>query len=217
MESLKSTLRTTLDRKPKRGDYGVDVIHAIIDEAIVCHVGATTDHGPVVIPMISGRIDSTLYLHGATKSRLMKRMCDAAPICVTFTIVDALVLARTALNHSMNYRSVVLFGVPRPVTDHAEKMAALEALVESVLCGRWSELPETTQTEADATAVCAIEIKEASAKIRSGGSNDGDAKKHPQVWAGLAPLSIVAREPVTDPDVPPGVPIPQSLLSLMGG
>lgn len=217
MNTLRQTDQTTLHRKPQRGSYDRELIHGIIDQAILCHVGVVHDGDAVVIPMIHGRIGDTLYLHGSTKSRLLLGLCAGSRACVTFTLLDALVLARTALHHSMNYRSAVLFGAGRTVIDVAEKRAALEAIVEHVIAGRWSELPESTPGEVDATAVCAIAIDEASAKVRTGGANDGDASDYPDVWAGQLPLVRVALEPIADPSVPGGLALPASVLRIRAG
>jgi nitroimidazol reductase NimA-like FMN-containing flavoprotein (pyridoxamine 5'-phosphate oxidase superfamily) len=199
--------RVAVRRKPDRADYDRDVINAILDEAPFCHVGFVDDGAPFVIPMIHARVGQTLYLHGSPGSRLVKLLASGAPICVAATILDGLVLARSAPLHSLNYRSVVVLGRPRPVDDQ-EKLRALEAVVDHVLPGRRPDVRAPSERELKPTQVVALPIDEASAKIRSGPPHDVPEDVTARVWAGVVPLTLTAGEPVPVGDLPAGVPVP---------
>ncbi len=199
--------RTRLRRHPERGHDDRDLIHAILDEALVCHVGFVAEGYPTVIPTLHARAGDTLYLHGSPASRMLQ----AAPggeICVTVTLLDGVVMARSAFNHSMNYRSVVVFGQPRFVTDVDEKLVALQTLVEHVAPGRWDDARHPTLSEMIATTVLALSLDEASAKVRSGPPKDDEADLGMDVWAGVVPLQTVAGEPQPDPGLAPGIETP---------
>ena len=197
-EPLRKTPRTTLKRLPERASYDRDTANAILDEALICHVGLAMEGQPFVIPTIHARAGSTLYLHGSAASRML-REGRRLPVCVTVTLVDGLVMARSAFHHSMNYRSVVVLAQAREVTDPEEKVAALRAIVEHVAAGRWDEVRWPTEPELKGTTVLALPIDEASVKIRTGPPKD-DAEDHAlDVWAGVVPLRLVAGEPVADP------------------
>ncbi|HET9316547.1 MAG TPA: pyridoxamine 5'-phosphate oxidase family protein [Vicinamibacteria bacterium] len=197
-EPLRKTTRTTLRRLPERASYDRDAANAILDEALVCHVGFAMDGQPFVIPTIHARAGRTLYLHGSAASRML-REGQRVPLCVTVTLVDGLVMARSAFHHSMNYRSVVVLAQAREVTDPEEKIEALRAIVEHVAAGRWDEVRRPTGPELKGTTVLALPIDEASVKIRSGPPKD-DAEDHAlDVWAGVVPLRLVPGEPVADP------------------
>ena len=168
MEGFAPTERTTLKRLPKRGEYDRERVYAILDEAFICHVGFVVDGRPVVIPTGYGRMKDVLYIHGSAASRMLRTLSEGIEVCVTVTLIDGLVLARSAFHHSFNYRSVVVFGKARVVTDAAEKMAALRAFTEHVIPKRWDDVREPNESELKATLVLALPLVEASAKIRTG-------------------------------------------------
>jgi nitroimidazol reductase NimA-like FMN-containing flavoprotein (pyridoxamine 5'-phosphate oxidase superfamily) len=203
--------RTQVRRKPERGSYDRALINAIIDEALICHIGFVDDGLPVVIPTIHARVDDRLYLHGSPASRLLRSMRSGDEISVNVTLVDGLVVARAAVHNSMNYRSVVVFGRPRVVTDHEEKRAALRAITNHVIPDRWDDARPMTESEMKSTLVAALPLEEASAKVRTGGPDDDEGDYGLPIWAGVIPLMTVAGEPIADPhlrvaaDVPPYV------------
>ena len=200
--------RTRVLRAGDRGRYDAATVHAILDAAPICHVGRVAADGqPIVIPMIHGRIDDTLYLHGAAGNATMRGIEDA-PVSVTATIVDGLVLARSVFHHSMNYRSVVVLGRGRTVEDPDERMAALEAITERISPGRWEHCRLPNQKELRATRVTAIPLVEASAKIRTGPPHDDDADLDSDVWAGVVPWTTTAGRPEAAPDLRPGIEVP---------
>ena len=212
MTTIEMTERTRVRRLAKRASYERETIHAILDEARVCHVGfvvasSEAPHGaaPVVIPTIHWREGDTLYLHGSAASRMLRSLKEGVDACVTVTLVDGLVLARSAFHHSMNYRSVVVFGKAREVTGE-EKVRALEGLVEHVVKGRSRDLRPPNEIELRQTLVLALPLEEASAKIRSGGPVDDEADYALPVWAGVVPLRLVAGEPVAEEDVTAALP-----------
>ena len=211
MSEFPITERTRVRRIPKRADYDRDTIYRILDEALVCHVGFVQDGQPVVIPMNYARRGDTLILHGSIASRLLKSVQAGHPVCVTVTLLDGLVLARSAYHHSMNYRSVVVFGRGRLIEPDGEKLEALEILTEHILRGRWQAIRKPTRQELDATAVVSIAIESASAKIRTGPPVDDEADYPLPVWAGVIPIREQASMPVSDPRLDPGVPVPASI------
>lgn len=198
--------RTRVRRLPKRGAYDRDTIHAILDEALLCHVGFVVDGAPVVIPTIHWRDGDTLYIHGSAASRMLRTLKDGVEACVTVTLLDGLVLARSAFHHSMNYRSVVVFGRAKLVESDEEKLRALDTLVEHVIHGRSKEVRPPNGVELKQTMVLALPIEEASAKIRTGGPVDDDEDYALPVWAGVLPVSLTPGEPVVDRDVSVDVP-----------
>jgi nitroimidazol reductase NimA-like FMN-containing flavoprotein (pyridoxamine 5'-phosphate oxidase superfamily) len=208
MERFAPTERTTLKRLPKRAEYDRDRVYAILDEAFICHVGFVADGKPVVIPTGYGRIGDVLYIHGSAASRMLRTLSEGIDVCVTVTLVDGLVLARSAFHHSFNYRSVVVFGKARVVTETAEKMAALRAFTEQVIPGRWDEAREPNESELKATTVLALPLQEASAKIRTGPPIDDEEDYALPVWAGVLPLRLVTSEPIDDEQLPPGITLP---------
>lgn len=199
-----------LRRHPERGSYERAVIEAILDEGLICSVGAIAGDTPIVIPMVYARWGDEVVLHGAQASRLMAAGASGARVCVSVTLLDGLVLARSAFHHSMNYRSVVLFGVPRELTDPVEKAAAMAALVEHLLPGRGAVVRPPSAKELAATRVLAVAIDEASAKRRTGDPID-DVDDHTlPCWAGEIPLVLQARPPrPTAQGAPPGPPPPE--------
>jgi nitroimidazol reductase NimA-like FMN-containing flavoprotein (pyridoxamine 5'-phosphate oxidase superfamily) len=203
------TERTAVKRLAQRGAYDRETLNAILDEALVCHVGFVVDGRPVVIPTIHTRTGETLYIHGSAASRMLRTLKGGVETCVTVTLLDGLVLARSAFHHSMNYRSAVVFGIAREVSDRAEKLAALEALVEHVVRGRAAEVRGPNESELRQTLVLALPIEEASAKIRSGGPVDDEADYDAvTAWAGVIPLRLTPGQPLPDERLAPGVEVP---------
>ncbi|HUP61903.1 MAG TPA: pyridoxamine 5'-phosphate oxidase family protein [Thermoanaerobaculia bacterium] len=203
---LEQTPRTTLKRLPKRGVFDRETVYAILDEALICHVGFVVEGAPVVIPTIHWREGDTLYFHGSAASRMLRSLRDGVDACVTVTLLDGLVLARSAFHHSMNYRSVVVFGKAREVSDREEKLRALDALVEHVVRGRGAEVRAANETELKATMVLAMPIEEASAKIRTGGPVDDEEDYALPVWAGVVPAMLTFGEAIPDEGVSAAVP-----------
>jgi nitroimidazol reductase NimA-like FMN-containing flavoprotein (pyridoxamine 5'-phosphate oxidase superfamily) len=198
MTDFVKTEKNSIKRLPKRGHYDRETIHRILDEALICHVGFADGGQPYVIPINFARVDDTIVLHGAKASRLLKHVEQGHPICVEVTIVDGLVLARSVFHHSVNYRSVVLFGRGRLLTDEQEKLAALQAVTEHLIPGRWKEARLPNQKELNATSVVAIQIDEASAKVRVGPPLDEEEDYTLPVWAGVLPLQETPLPPVRD-------------------
>jgi len=214
------TKRARVRRLPQRGAYDAATIHGILDAAFVAHVGFVTDGQPFVIPTLYGRREDTLYLHGSAASRMMREGDTGIPLCVTVTLVDALVLARSAFHHSINYRSVVAFGTARLIQGAEEKQRALQCISEQVLRGRWDEVRPPTEKELKATAVLEFAIEEASAKVRTGFPVDDEEDYGLPVWAGILPLPVVAQEPVADPRLGEGIGVAGSVgrwWSVVGG
>lgn len=202
------TERTRVRRRSTRGSYDPEVIHRILDEALVCHVGFVLEGQPYVIPTIHARVDDRLYLHGAVSNRTFTAVRDGLPSCVTVTLVDGLVLARSAMHHSLNYRSVVVLGTAELVTDRDEARAALHALVERVRPGRTAHCRPPSDAELAATSVVALSIDEASAKIRTGPPVDDAADHALPYWAGVIPLRSVEGAPEPDPALAAGISFP---------
>jgi nitroimidazol reductase NimA-like FMN-containing flavoprotein (pyridoxamine 5'-phosphate oxidase superfamily) len=200
--------RTRVRRRRERARYDSASIHAILDEARVGHVGFVQDGQPFVIPMVYGRDGDTLYLHGSAATRLLRSLGEGIPVSVGVTLVDGIVLARSAFHHSMNYRSVVLLGAARVVRDAGEQMRALRAIVEHVCPGRWDVARPPSDVEIAQTLVLALPIQEASAKCRSGPPLDAAEDMELDVWAGVVPLALVAGEPIPDPALRAGVETP---------
>src|SRR5512132_4630107 len=191
------TERTRVRRLPERAAYDRDTVHAILDEGFICHVGFVAGGQPFVVPTGYARVGETVYLHGSTGSRLGLR--PGMDVCVTVTLVDGLVLARSAFHHSMNYRSVMAIGRTRPVLDPEEKEAALRALVEHIVPGRSAEVRGGDRGELAATAVLAVPLEEVSAKVRTGPPKDDDPDYELPIWAGVLPLALTSGEPEPDP------------------
>lgn len=208
MSEFAITERNRVHRVPKRGQYDKETIYQILDEGLVCHVGLAEDHQPVVIPMNYARRDDTVILHGAPASRLVKHVQAGRPVCVTVTLLDGLVLARSVYHHSMNYRSVVVFGRGRRIENEQEKLAALEILTEHILPGRWQDARRPNRQELDATAVLSIAIESASAKVRTGPPADDEEDYQLPVWAGVLPIQQQALTPIDDPRLRQNIPVP---------
>jgi uncharacterized protein len=206
-EQLTPTQRTQVKRIPQRGSYQHQVIYEILDEGLVCHVGFVADNQPFVIPTAYGRVEDKLYIHGSPASRMLRSLLNGIEVCVTVTLIDGLVLARSAFHLSMNYRSVVIFGTANIVKDREEKLEALRAFTEHVVPGRWAEVRQPSHQELQGTLVLSLPLTEASAKVRTGPPLDDEADYSLPVWAGVLPLQLVAGNPIPDershPDITP--------------
>ncbi|MBC7900585.1 MAG: pyridoxamine 5'-phosphate oxidase family protein [Saprospiraceae bacterium] len=195
---IPQTKKTKIRRLPKRGVFDRDAIYKILDEAFICHVGFVIDGQPFVIPTGYARIGGDLVIHGSAASRMLRNLSGGIDVCVTVTLVDGLVLARSAFHHSMNYRSVVVLGKAVLVDDDSEKLTALEAFTEHIVPGRWTEIRWPTELELKATTVLRLPIEEASAKIRTGDPVDDEEDYAMDVWAGVIPLALRAGTPIGD-------------------
>jgi nitroimidazol reductase NimA-like FMN-containing flavoprotein (pyridoxamine 5'-phosphate oxidase superfamily) len=198
MQTLEKTSRSTVKRLPKRADYNLETINEILDEGFVCHVGFVVDGQPFVIPTGYARLNNHIYIHGSAASRMLRSLSTGIDVCLTVTIVDGIVLARSAFHHSMNYRSVVVFGKAMAVEQPVEKMEALYALSEHIIPGRWKDVREPNEQEMKATLVLKLPLEEASAKIRSGPPLDDEADYEIPVWSGVLPLKLNPSSPVPD-------------------
>ncbi|MEA2175981.1 MAG: uncharacterized protein QOD00_3573 [Blastocatellia bacterium] len=207
-EVLPTTARTKLKRLPKRGSYERETIYQILDEAFVCHVGFIVDGQPLVIPTAFARVGNQLLIHGSAASRMLRALSFEIDVCVTVTLIDGLVLARSAFHHSMNYRSVMIFGKAKIVSDEGGKLEALRAFTEHVVRGRWKDVRWPSENELKATLVLSLLIDEASAKIRSGSPIDDEADYELDVWAGVIPLRLTAGAPVDDAKLKEGIAVP---------
>jgi uncharacterized protein len=205
--------RVRVKRLPARGSYDRETIDAILDEGMICHVGFVVDGQPYVIPTGYARVGDNVYIHGSSASRMLRRLAEGVDVCVTVTLLDGLVLARSAFHHSMNYRSVVILGRAELVDDHDEKNMALEAFTEHIIPGRWAEVRWPSELELKATTVLKLEIDEASAKIRTGDPKDDAEDYEMQVWAGVLPLLTVPGEPIADSKGDPTIEPPEYVLN----
>ena len=217
MDNPPRTDRNKVRRLPKRAHYDMETIYRIVDEALVCDVGFAEGEQPFVIPTLHARVGDTLYFHGAPASRLIRHMAAGHPVCVAFTLLDGLVFARSAFHHSVNYRSAVLFGAGRLVESDEERLAALEALTEHLAPGRWAEVRPPNGAEMNATAVIALAIESASAKVRTGPPSDEDADYALPIWAGVLPLGLQAQPPVNDPKLRTNIDAPGYVLRYTRG
>jgi uncharacterized protein len=208
MSTFTATERTQVKRLPKRGSYDCETVFKILDEAFVCHVGFVVEGQPFVIPTNFGRSGETLYLHGSAASRMLRMLSEGVPVCVTVTLTDGLVLARSAFHHSVNYRSVVVLGTARLVEDPAEKMEALRLFTEHIMKGRWDDIRRPTEQEMKGTTVLALPLEEVSAKVRTGGPIDDEEDYSLPVWAGVLPLPVVPAEPIPDARLKAGTDAP---------
>lgn len=203
------TERAQVRRIPKRGAYDAETIHAILDAGFLAHVGFCIDGQPFVIPTLYGRSGDTLYLHGSAASRMLRELETGVPACVTVTLVDGLVLARSAFHHSMNYRSVVAFGTARKINEAEQKTEALRVISDHVIAGRWSDVRAPYDKELKATTVLEFLIEEASAKVRTGPPLDDEEDYALPVWAGVLPLGLEPKEPVADSRLADRVSVPE--------
>ena len=202
------TEQTRLRRFPKRGRYDRASVYAILDAGILCHMGFVHEGRPFVIPTAYARIGDEIYLHGSAASRALRVLEQGLPVCVTVTLMDGIVLARTAFNHSFNYRSVVVLGVARAIEGEREKEEALRGFTERIVPGRWKDVRPPTSQELRATTVLALPIEEASAKIREGPPGDAGDELEFKTWAGVVPFELCARAPIPDPRLEAGLAAP---------
>lgn len=210
---IKQTQRTKLKRIPKRGSFDREIVYKILDEAFICHIGFNVDGQTFVIPTAYGRKGDTLFVHGSAASRMMREMSKGIDVCITVTLVDGLVLARSAFHHSINYRSVVVFGKAEIVTEEAEKNDALFAFTEHLIKGRWADVREPNSKELKGTTVLKLEINEASAKMRTGNPIDDEEDMNLDCWAGVIPLKIQAEKPIEDSLLKDGIEVPDYALN----
>lgn len=207
-ETQMPTARTRVVREAHRAVYDRETAYQILDEGFLCHVGFAVDGQPFVIPTSYGRKDATLYIHGSAASRMLRQMKAGAPVCVTVTLLDGLVLARSVFNHSMNYRSVVILGKATLVDDPEEKLAALRTLSEHILPGRWDDARQPNESELKQTSVLRLPIEEFSAKVRTGPPIDDEEDYSFPTWAGVVPLEMIAGSAVNDPKLEPVREVP---------
>ena len=197
-ETFSPTERTRVVREPHRGSFDRETIYKILDEGFVCHVGFTMDRQPYVIPTMFARVGDAIYFHGSAASRMLRGLSGGLAVCVTVTLIDGLVLARSVFNHSMNYRSVVALGKATLVDDAEEKIAALRAFTEKILPGRWDDARQPNEKELKATSILRLPLSEVSAKMRIGDVQDDEEDYALAVWAGVLPIRLTASEPIRD-------------------
>ena len=200
--------RIRVVREPHRGIYDRETIDKILDEGFVCHVGFTVEGQPYVIPTMYARVNDAIYFHGSAASRMLRGASAGIPVCITVTLVDGLVLARSVFNHSMNYRSVVALGKATLVDTPEEKIAALRAFTEKILPGRWNDARQPNEKELKATSILRLPLTEVSAKVRSGPVEDDAEDYALRVWAGIVPLRLVADAPIRDERCDAGIAVP---------
>jgi len=207
-DSFAVTERTRVVRETNRAVYDRGAIYKILDEAFVCHVGFSLEGQPYVIPTMFVCVGEALYFHGSAASRMLRGATGGLPVCITVTLLDGLILARSVFNHSMNYRSVVALGKATLISDPAEKLAALQAFTEKLIPGRWQDARQPNEQEMKATSILKLPLTEVSAKVRTGGVEDDAADYAFPVWAGVIPLRLVADAPVRDERCDPAFPTP---------
>jgi nitroimidazol reductase NimA-like FMN-containing flavoprotein (pyridoxamine 5'-phosphate oxidase superfamily) len=207
-EPLTPTPRTRLNREAERAVYDRETVYSILDEGFLCHVGFVVDGQPFVIPTSYGRKDDKLYIHGSAASRMLRQMKEGVPVCITVTLLDGLVLARSIFNHSMNYRSVVVLGQATLVDDPEEKLEALRLLSEHIIPGRWADSRQPNERELKQTSVLRLPIAEFSAKVRKGPPIDDEEDYSFPTWAGVVPLEMTAGVPIDDPRLDPAQEVP---------
>jgi len=217
MSTFTPTERTQVKRLPKRGVYDRETVFKILDEAFVCHVGFVVDGQPYVIPTNFGRVGETLYLHGSAASRMLRTLSEGIPVCVTVSIIDGLVLARSAFHHSVNYRSVVVLGTARLVEDPTEKMEALRLFTEHIMKGRWDQIRWPSEQELKGTTVLALAMEEVSAKVRTGGPVDDEEDYELPVCAGVLPLPVTTAAPIADARLKAGIAVPENIAKYSRG
>lgn len=198
MNDITQTERTRLRRLPKRGAFDRETVNSILDEAFICHIGFTVDQQPYVIPTAFGRVDDVLYIHGSSASRMLRTLSLGVEMCFTATLIDGLVLARSAFHHSINYRSIVVLGNATLVESNEEKNLALEAITNHIVPGRWADVRWPTELELKATSVLKMPINEASAKIRTGPPIDDEEDYAMNIWAGILPVELKTGDPIDD-------------------
>ena len=214
---LTPTKRSKIRRLPKRGSHERELIYSILDEALIAHVGFVANDRPFVIPMAYGREGDRLYLHGSSVSRLITTLEKGVDVCLTVTLLDALVVARSLFHHSMNYRSVVLFGIAQLVEKESDKMTALQAFTEQMIPGRWQEARIPNSSELKATTVLSFAIEEGSAKVRTGPPLDDAEDYNLPIWAGELPLKVTAGTPLADPKLKDAIALPKNIANYHRG
>src|SRR5271166_1774844 len=203
------TDRTRVVREANRAVYDRDAIYMILDEGFVCHVGFSVESQPFVIPTMYARVGDNLYFHGSAASRMLRGLSSGLPVCITVTLIDGLVLARSVFNHSMNYRSVVALGQAILIDDRVEKLRALQAFTEKLIPGRWNDARQPNEKELKATSILKLPLTEVSAKVRTGGVEDDAEDYALPVWAGIIPLRLVADPPIRDTRCDGSIPTPE--------
>lgn len=209
------TKRNQVRRLAKRGKYDKKTIYQILDQSLLCHVSFCINEQPFIIPTLFARIEDSVYVHGSHISRMLKHLSEGVRICLSVTLVDGLVLARSAFNHSMNYRSAVVFGTGKLVEQETEKLIALKAISDHILPERWEDCRQPTQKELNVTSVIRIEIEDASAKIREGSPIDDKADYKLPIWAGVLPIIQIFGEPVADEKLSAEIACPKYLKSII--
>jgi nitroimidazol reductase NimA-like FMN-containing flavoprotein (pyridoxamine 5'-phosphate oxidase superfamily) len=207
-ESFSPTERTRVVRESPRGNYDRETIFKILDEAFVCHVGFSVDGQPYVIPTLFARVGDAIYFHGSAASRMLRNLSEGIPVCITVTLTDGFVLARSVFNHSMNYRSVVALGKATRVDALDEKLEALHAFTEKILSGRWNDARQPNEKELKATSILRLPLTEVSAKIRTGPPEDDPPDYDLPIWAGVIPLQLVPGAPIREERCDPSIPTP---------
>ena len=207
-QQLTPTQRTQIKRLPKRANYETQTIYNILDEALICHIGFTINNQPYVIPTTYGRVEDKLYIHGSPASRMLRSLNQGIEVCVTVTLLDGLVLARSAFHHSMNYRSVVIFGTATLINNTEEKMEALRAFTEHIIPKRWQEIRQPSKQELQGTMILSLPLTEASAKVRTGNPVDDETDYDLPVWAGVLPLQMLPGKAIADDRLIEGIEIP---------
>lgn len=207
-DSFAVSERTRVVREANRAVYDREAIYKILDEGFVCHVGFSMEGQPYVIPTMFARVGDAIYFHGSAASRMLRGASSGLPVCITVTLMDGLVLARSVFNHSMNYRSVVALGTATLISDPTEKLAALRAFTEKLIPGRWNDARQPSEQELKATSILKLPLTEVSAKVRTGGVEDDAADYALPVWAGVIPLRLVADAPIRDERCDPAIPTP---------
>lgn len=216
-EHVATSDRTRIVREPQRAVYDRELIYKILDEGFVCHVGFTADGQTFVIPTMYARVGDALYFHGSAASRMLRGVSAGLNVCITVTLADGLVLARSVFNHSMNYRSAVALGNASMVDEADEKLDALRAFTEKILPGRWSDARHPNEKELKATSILRLALTEISAKVRTGGVEDDAEDYALPAWAGVVPLRLVADAPVRDERCDPALPTPAYAVNFRGG
>lgn len=216
MADYAKTKRTTLKRAHERGSYARDTVHAILDEALICHIAFIHDGAPAIIPTAHWRDGETFYIHGSSASRMIRALEGGAPACIEVTMTDGLVLARSGYHSSVNYRTVVIYATGRKITDEAEKLASLKVFMEKIAPGRWDELRAPNAQEMKATTVLAFELSEVSAKIRDGGVEDEPEDMNDPVWAGVVPVHRTFGTPEPDAQLRGDIGLPGYLKNYTG-
>ncbi len=205
--------RSTVKRLPNRASYERELIYQILDEGFICYVSFVAEGQPFVIPTAYGRVEDKLYIHGSPASRMLRALQTGIEVCVCVTLVDGLVLARSAFHHSLNYRSVVIFGTATIVKEQKQKLAALKAFSDNIIPDRWQEVRPPNPQELNGTLVLSLPLTQASAKMRTGAPVDAETDYELPIWAGVIPLNITPGKPISDPCLSPDIPIPASVRS----